>query len=269
MYNSDLPTRAELPSSAKLMTSTILAAIAATGLLVTTVLPADYGIDPTGAGRILGLTDMGVTKVRLAAEAEADRVASAEGEAPAQAGEAPAAAADVSNAEIAKRIASLENSVRELIRLNSAGPLAETAQPAPEEPVAMEPAKEVQQVEEVAAIPAEKPVKAIEPTAKSDSVSVNLAPGEGIEIKLVMEEGAQANFAWATEGGPVNFDTHGDGPGKKAISYEKGRGVEADEGTIVAAFTGNHGWFWRNRGDSDITLTLNTEGNYAEIKGAP
>ena len=35
-------------------------------LLVTMVLPAEYGIDPTGVGRVLGLTEMGEIKQQLA-----------------------------------------------------------------------------------------------------------------------------------------------------------------------------------------------------------
>mgnify|MGYP001153649245 CR=1 FL=1 len=73
MYNTDLPTRAELPSSKQLMRSTAIAAVAAAAILVTVVLPAEYGIDPTGVGRPLGLTEMGELKMQLAAEAEADR----------------------------------------------------------------------------------------------------------------------------------------------------------------------------------------------------
>ena len=42
-----------------------------------------------------------------------------------------------------------------------------------------------------------------------------LEPGQGIEIKLVMEEGAVAPFEWAVEGGEVNFDLHGDGSGNE------------------------------------------------------
>ncbi|MBM3549809.1 MAG: transmembrane anchor protein [Alphaproteobacteria bacterium] len=36
----------------------------------------EYGIDPTGAGRLLGLTEMGQIKTQLSAKAEADRAAS-------------------------------------------------------------------------------------------------------------------------------------------------------------------------------------------------
>ena len=74
MYNSDIPTRAELPSSAQLLKSTIIALVAAAAILVTIVLPAEYAIDPTGVGRLLKLTEMGAIKTQLAAEAEADRI---------------------------------------------------------------------------------------------------------------------------------------------------------------------------------------------------
>ncbi|BBI69651.1 hypothetical protein PKHYL_38420 [Psychrobacter sp. KH172YL61] len=72
MYNSDTPSQAELPSSNQLIKSTILAIIAAIVLLFTVVLPAEYGIDPTGVGKLLRLTEMGQVKQQLAEEAAAD-----------------------------------------------------------------------------------------------------------------------------------------------------------------------------------------------------
>ena len=41
------------------------------------------------------------------------------------------------------------------------------------------------------------------------------------------------------------------------ISYVDGRGV--------AAFDGRHGWFFRNRTNADVTLTLRTRGDYTEL----
>ncbi len=58
MFNSELPGQAELPGTAKLISSTLLALVAAVILLVTVVLPAEYGFDPTGIGNRLGLTAM-------------------------------------------------------------------------------------------------------------------------------------------------------------------------------------------------------------------
>ena len=89
MYNTDIPTRAELPTSKQLLRSTAVAAVVATGLLVTVVLPAEYGVDPTGIGRVLDLTEMGEIKTQLAAEAEADRQATEGGASPAPALPAP------------------------------------------------------------------------------------------------------------------------------------------------------------------------------------
>ena len=99
----------------------------------------------------------------------------------------------------------------------------------------------------------------------TDQFSVTLTPGEGIEVKLVMEEGAEAEFLWVAENGVVNFDLHGDGGGNN-ISYAKGRAVEEEEGVLTAAFTGNHGWFWRNRDGQDVTVTLYVRGDYSEMK---
>lgn len=73
MYSSDIPSRAELPSTAQLIKSTIIAFITAIIILITIVLPAEYAIDPTGVGRMLKLTEMGEIKKQLAEEAERDR----------------------------------------------------------------------------------------------------------------------------------------------------------------------------------------------------
>lgn len=72
MYNANKPTAAELPSTGQLLKSTGIAAVIATALLVTVVLPAEYGVDPTRIGSVLGLTEMGRIKMQLAAEAEAE-----------------------------------------------------------------------------------------------------------------------------------------------------------------------------------------------------
>ena len=63
------PMQADLPSKQQLNRATVIAAGVAALLLVTTVLPAEYGYDPTGIGSALGLTPLGVMKREaLAAE---------------------------------------------------------------------------------------------------------------------------------------------------------------------------------------------------------
>lgn len=74
MYNSDIPTRAELPTTKQLLRSTIIAIVSAAAILVAVVLPSEYNIDPTGIGKALGLAEMGEIKQQLAEEAERDRL---------------------------------------------------------------------------------------------------------------------------------------------------------------------------------------------------
>ncbi len=71
----------EGPSSASLRRASLVALLIAAVLAVTAVLPAEYGVDPTGIGRRIGLTQMGRLKQELAKEAiedaRADSVAAA------------------------------------------------------------------------------------------------------------------------------------------------------------------------------------------------
>ena len=59
MYNSQNSSPIELPSSKQLARSTIFALLTAAVLLVSVILPAEYAIDPTGIGRLLGLLRWG------------------------------------------------------------------------------------------------------------------------------------------------------------------------------------------------------------------
>ena len=72
MFNAKRPSLEELPTSTQLRRSTIIAALSAIFILITVVLPAEYGIDPTGVGKKIGLTEMGEIKTQLAEEAEMD-----------------------------------------------------------------------------------------------------------------------------------------------------------------------------------------------------
>jgi hypothetical protein len=239
MYNTDLPRRAELPTSAQLKRSTWIAGLTAAGLLAFVVLPSEYGIDPAGVGSVLGLTQMGEIKMQLAQEAAQDA----------------AAAAGSADAELVARLDRIEALIESLAADAPAVPRTDDlaalieAQPT----VDSSPAPETREQAEV-------PV-----SEWRDEISVTLTPGQGTEIKLVMEQGAQARFHWTANGAVVNYDTHGDGSGQK-VSYEQGRGVPEQEGVLEAAFTGNHGWFWRNRTDADVTVTLRTAGAYSEMK---
>src|SRR5215208_4022384 len=65
-----------LPSSGRLLRSTAIALAVAAAILVAIVLPAEYGVDATGIGRVLGLKQMGEAKMALAKD-EASQAADA------------------------------------------------------------------------------------------------------------------------------------------------------------------------------------------------
>lgn len=206
MFNAEKPSLEDLPSSAQLLKSTIIAAVSAVVILVTVILPAEYGIDPTGVGRVIGLAEMGEIKTQLAEEAEADRMLNADDD----------------------EQSSLLNDIIGLF----VG------------------AAHAQQAE-----------------VWRDETTFTLAPGDSAEWKLVMEEGQTVEYRMLVDGGRVNFDMHGHGGGN-SVTYEKGRGSTGDEGQIIAAFNGEHGWFWRNRDGEDVTVTIQVRGEYAEFKDA-
>lgn len=69
-----------LPSTRRLLKATLIAFGAAGVILVTTVLPAEYGIDPTGIGARLGLDALAQTAKTAGPSAAADPVAEAAGQ---------------------------------------------------------------------------------------------------------------------------------------------------------------------------------------------
>jgi hypothetical protein len=213
MYNTDLPTRAELPGSRQLIRSTLVALVVAGAVLIAAVLPAEYGIDPTGLGRVLGLTEMGEIKTGAAKQTTQAAAPPA----------TPVAAAPVTTttAEPAAK---------------ASAPVAATAQA---------------------------------PAGQSHEMAITLKPGQAAEVKLDMRKGAKVTYRWTTRGGGVNFDTHGDplnAPKDFYHGYGKGKQTERDEGVLEAAFDGQHGWYWRNRTQGEVTVSLSTQGQYSVIK---
>lgn len=265
----------QLPSNKQLLRSTFLAAIMALLLLVTIVLPSEYAIDPTGIGRILGLTEMGEIKEQLANEAKADQ------QPPNQQGSNQAAQiTDLlkQTAMINLRLIRLEKKV-DAFRVQTSSQDATLPDSGLREMNAQSDQIN-QEMERLIASTANtdtqpKPSPTSRQASASlagvtapvwrDEISLSLTPGQGTEIKMVMTKGSIAQFEWTANGSVLNYDTHGDGNGK-SISYKKGRGEPGEKSELVAAFTGNHGWFWRNRTKAPVTLTLKTRGNYRSIK---
>ena len=101
-----------------------------------------------------------------------------------------------------------------------------------------------------------------------DVLEFILKPDEAIEIKLEMIEGSLVKYNWKTHNGGLNYNLHGDGykGSRQSITYKKGLITSSDSGEIIPEFDGYHGWFWRNRNNTAVSVTLETVGDYIQTK---
>lgn len=220
MYNTDQPNRAELPSTNQLLRSTSIAALLAVALLVTTIFPAEFGIDITGIGRALGLAKMGEEKAALA---------------------------------------KTEKALKQALNTDAA-----TKIPSAEAPV---PATSTAVTAATASTLASTTKAGLNTLARQDTTVITLKPGQAAELKLEMRKDKTVQYEWTVVGGKVNYDTHGDqGNTIKYHGYGKGRNETFSKGTLQAAFDGKHGWYWKNRSETDATITLKINGDYSAIE---
>jgi hypothetical protein len=99
---------------------------------------------------------------------------------------------------------------------------------------------------------------------KGETVEFKVAPREGMEYKYRLDKGEALLFSWKTTG-PVAYEFHAEPDGAPrgyAQSYEKGDGKSEASGTLTAPFPGIHGWYWENKSDKEITITLTSAGFY-------
>ena len=102
---------------------------------------------------------------------------------------------------------------------------------------------------------------------KSETIEIELAADSRIEYKVFMSQGDSFVFNWQVEGEDIYYDFHGhdNAFGEDFYTrYDDGRAT-GRSGTIVAAYNGQHGWYWQNLEPDDVTLTLEVAGFYDEI----
>lgn len=105
--------------------------------------------------------------------------------------------------------------------------------------------------------------------AHTQTVTVTLSPFEQTEIKAVLDGGKMMLYSWKVDGGKIYEDFHGHDPAwvnKNAfVRYEEKNDSVGANGSLVAPFTGEHGWYWLNVGKKPVTITLTVQGYYDRI----
>ncbi|ANI76993.1 MULTISPECIES: hypothetical protein [Sphingobium] len=183
------------PSPSTLAKATGGAVIAATAILTLFVLPAEYGVDPTGVGTALGLTGM------------------------------------------------VSGEAQEAVPTTLAAPAAGSI-----------------------ATPTKESIFKSTPW-RQDEMTISLPPHSGQEVKAHMGKGDSFIFTWKSSG-PIKAEMHGEelnAADDAFTDYWKELEISGGQGDFTAPFGGIHGWYFRNKGDTPVTVTVKTVGFYKDL----
>ena len=103
---------------------------------------------------------------------------------------------------------------------------------------------------------------------RNDSIDIVIPAGKDLEYKFYMEKYAHLEYEWKTDGEVLYFDFHGEPEGDTTGYFESYSITTSNnmKGSLTTPFKGVHGWYWKNRSQQPITVSLTTKGYYL-IKG--
>ena len=119
----------------------------------------------------------------------------------------------------------------------------------------------------------DKKVTAVEPpdnvqqTGWKDTISITIPARDDTEYKFHIAKGATLEYIWKTDGEKLFFDFHGDPKGDTTgyfKSYQKNTDSQSS-GSLTTPFEGKHGWYWKNKTRSPVTITLKVKGAYQRL----
>jgi hypothetical protein len=120
--------------------------------------------------------------------------------------------------------------------------------------------------------PGQTGVYALQPRIfKIDSEDFSLRPGEGVEMKYHMQQGAVFVYGWKADG-KLTYEFHGEPDQKPNKDYFESYdlddkvGKDSSYGSFTAPTTGIHGWFWKNNTDKEVSFHLNVAGFFDSAK---
>lgn len=96
---------------------------------------------------------------------------------------------------------------------------------------------------------------------KVDGIELYLTPMQRVEYKYQLAEGATMVFTWSSDM-PVYYDMHNVPEGRPITDSQRvveGTGTQ-QHGVYIAPYAGIHGWFWENRGTTDVLVTIKAAG---------
>jgi hypothetical protein len=103
---------------------------------------------------------------------------------------------------------------------------------------------------------------------REDEMTITLPPHSGQEVKAHMAKGDSLIFRWTATGGPVKAEMHGEvehAAEGQFTDYWKEMAATGGQGDFTAPFEGRHGWYFRNKGEVPVKLTVKTVGFYRDL----
>ncbi|WP_310555083.1 hypothetical protein [Flavobacterium sp.] len=197
-------------SSSQIIKATIIALLMSLILAVVAVLPAEYGKDYTGLGKVFGFS----------------RLHQEEGQ--------------------SKGTVAVTPAFKELT-LNNVGSGPEVPKP----------------------IEGNNPAPSKQYENRKDSIKITVPAGKGLEYKIAVLKYGQVKYAWKTNQGFLFVDMHGDVKSAdiKSGYFESYTVAHSNNmvGSFIAPYEGKHGWYFKNKSNADIEVTINLTGEYQLI----
>jgi len=209
MSQSSIPDQVPPVGAKKLLWSIVGAVAVAAVVLVGAVLPAEYGIDPTGIGGVLGLDTMRSTPGKTF--------------------------------EVVDVVGG--NETYRDVEIPDFGDPVPLPNPA------------VHQDE-------------MDTPPHSQTLTVELDVDEETEIKALMSAGKMFLYSWRVDRGQIYSDFHGHDPeagDEYWVRYKEQQEGMGNNGSLVAPFSGEHGWYWQNYNAFPVVITLTITGYYDDI----
>ena len=201
------PSDFEAPTGKSIVRGVIIAFVVAGLVLVTFILPTEYGRDPTGIGDALGITNLSVATRTI---------------------------------ELTDNIGG-NDAVREAEIPDFGDPVP---LPNPAVHQDQDSAPETRMMEVV--IPAEAET----------------------EIKMALSESKSIVYTWQADRGTIYSDFHGHNPefgDQFFVRYREHQEGSGGNGSLVAPFEGEHGWYWLNYNEFPVTVTLTVTGYFDDM----
>ena len=103
---------------------------------------------------------------------------------------------------------------------------------------------------------------------KTRTIEVTIPPEKETEIKMVMQASKMIEYTWRVERGSVYTDFHGHDPAagnEYFVRYKEQQEGTGNNGSLVAPFAGEHGWYWLNYNDFPVVITLTISGYFDDV----